>query len=150
MVVTGLVVVVAVVILHTPAMGGEAVEVEEVVRIQLRYLASSHPFSLGIDNSTLWYSVPYGCFHNFYIGCVAIVSMNSIGLGIGVYDDVLDDAALDNLFNIQPKTYEYKDVKRRGTRRVYGFISQQIDLAEIIPEAVSTQKGTLYDIYSNF
>ncbi len=28
---------------------------------------------------------------------------------------------------------------------VYGFISQQI--AEIIPEAVSTQKGTLYDIY---
>ena len=31
---------------------------------------------------------------------------------------------------------------------VYGFISQQI--AEIIPEAVSTQKGTLYDIYSNF
>ena len=35
----------------------------------------------------------------------------------------------------------------RGTKRVYGFISQQI--AEIIPEAVSTQKGTSYDIYSN-
>ena len=31
---------------------------------------------------------------------------------------------------------------------MYGFISQQI--ADIIPEAVSTQKGTLYDIYSNF
>jgi hypothetical protein len=30
--------------------------------------------------------------------------MNSIGLGIGVYDDVHDDAALDNLLNIQPKT----------------------------------------------
>jgi hypothetical protein len=49
---------------------------------------------------------------------------------------------------LEPKTYEYKDVINRGTRRVYGFISQQI--AEIIPEAVSTQKGTLYDIYSNF
>jgi|688.fasta_scaffold2810610_1 hypothetical protein len=41
-----------------------------------------------------------------------------------------------------------KDVINRGTKRVYGFISHQI--AEIIPEAVSTQKGTLYDIYSNF
>ena len=52
------------------------------------------------------------------------------------------------MLNIQPKTYEYKDVRNRGTKRVYGFISQQI--AEIIPEAVSTQKGTLYYIYSNF
>jgi hypothetical protein len=50
--------------------------------------------------------------------------------------------------NIQPKTYEYKDVINRGTKRVDGFISQQI--AEIIPEAVSTQKRTLYDICSNF
>ena len=62
--------------------------------------------------------------------------------------DVNDDTALDKILNIQPKTYEYKDVINRGTKRVCGFISQQI--AEIIPEAVSTQKGTLYDIYSNF
>jgi hypothetical protein len=41
-----------------------------------------------------------------------------------------------------------KDVIHRGTQRVYGFISQQI--AAIIPEAVSTQKGTLHDVYSNF
>ena len=45
---------------------------------------------------------------------------------------------------MQPKTYEYEDVINRGTKRVYGFISQQI--AEFTPEAVSTQKGTLYDI----
>jgi hypothetical protein len=38
MVVTGLVVVVVVVILHTPAMGDEVVEVEEVVQIQVKYL----------------------------------------------------------------------------------------------------------------
>ena len=62
--------------------------------------------------------------------------------------DVNDHTALDKILNIQPKTYEYKDVINRGTKRVYGFISQQT--AEIIPEAVSTQKGTLYDIYSNF
>jgi hypothetical protein len=29
--------------------------------------ASSLPFSLGIDNSALWYSVPGGCFHEFYV-----------------------------------------------------------------------------------
>ena len=62
--------------------------------------------------------------------------------------DVNEDAALDKILNISPKTNEYKDVINRGTNRVYGFISQQI--AEITPEAVSTQKGTLYDIYSNF
>jgi hypothetical protein len=26
---------------------------------------SSHPFSLGTDNSILWYSVPSGCLHKF-------------------------------------------------------------------------------------
>jgi hypothetical protein len=48
--------------------------------------------------------------------------------------------ALDKILNIQPTTYEYKDDINRGKKRVYGFISQQI--AEIIPDAVSTQKGT--------
>ena len=57
-----------------------------------------------------------------------------------------DDTSLDKRLNTQPKTYEYT-VINRGTKRVYGFISQQI--AEIIPEAVSTQRGTLYDMYSN-
>jgi len=54
------------------------------------------------------------------------------------------DRALDKILNIQSKTCVYKDVINRGTKRVYGFISQQI--AEFTPEAVSTQKGTLYDI----
>ncbi len=31
---------------------------------------------------------------------------------------------------------------------MYGSISQLI--VEIIPEAVSTQKGTVYDVYSSF
>jgi hypothetical protein len=45
--------------------------------------ASSHPFSLGIDDSTLWYSVPSGSLHKFYIGGTSIISMNSMGLAIG-------------------------------------------------------------------
>jgi hypothetical protein len=38
--------------------------------------------------------------------------------------DVNDDTALDKILNIQPKTYEYKDVINRGTKKVHGFISQ--------------------------
>jgi hypothetical protein len=33
-------------------------------------------------------------------------------------------------------------------KKVYGFLTQQI--ADIIPEAVVRQKGTLYDIYNDF
>ena len=40
--------------------------------------------------------------------------------------------ARDTELNIQPKTYEYKDVINRETKRVYVFISQQI--AEIVPK----------------
>ena len=46
--------------------------------------------------------------------------------------DVNDDTAIDKILNIQPKTYEYKDVINRETKRVYVFISQQI--AEIVPK----------------
>jgi hypothetical protein len=28
-------------------------------------ISSSHPFSLGTDKSTLWYSVPSCCLHEF-------------------------------------------------------------------------------------
>jgi hypothetical protein len=40
--------------------------------------------------------------------------------------DVNDDAALDKILNIQPKTYEYKDVINRGTKRVSAFVSQHM------------------------
>ena len=176
--------------------------------------STRQPFSLGINDSTLWYSVPDDCSHQFYVNGVKRVHINKLGVGIGIESpiyslyiaggdntsndllkryirqdangiasttgnfyvianfsgniwcsvgtiyvssdarikknivDINDDTALDKILNIQPKTYEYKDFINRGTKRVYGFISQQI--AEIIPEAVSTQKGTLYDIYNNF
>jgi len=37
--------------------------------------------------------------------------------------DVNDDTALDKTLNIQPKTYKYKDVLNRGTKRVYFYIT---------------------------
>jgi hypothetical protein len=61
--------------------------------------------------------------------------------------DVSDDKALQQILKIQPKTYGYKDVINRGTKRFYGFTAQKI--AEVTPEAASVQKWTLYDIYKN-
>ena len=41
--------------------------------------------SLGISNSTLWYSVPVGCSHNFYIdGTAAVATYHNHGLGLGI------------------------------------------------------------------
>ena len=45
--------------------------------------ASSNPFSLGIDDSTLWYSAPSACFHKFYVWRNVIANINGTGLAIG-------------------------------------------------------------------
>ncbi len=60
--------------------------------------------------------------------------------------DINDNTALNQILSIEPKIYDYIDV-RRTQKDVYGFIAQQI--AEIIPYAVKTQQGYLPDIQCN-
>ena len=46
--------------------------------------STAHPFSLGIWNSTMWYSVPSGSFHSFYVGGAEILRFDTSGnVGIG-------------------------------------------------------------------
>lgn len=59
--------------------------------------------------------------------------------------DINDDSALQQIMMIKPKTYNYID-PFKGTSNVYGFIAQQIK--EIIPEAVSTIKNTVPNIFA--
>ncbi len=59
--------------------------------------------------------------------------------------DINDDSALQQIMMIKPKTYNYID-PFKGTSNVYGFIAQQI--REIIPEAVSTIKNTVPNIFA--
>ena len=61
--------------------------------------------------------------------------------------DIQDDAALQTLRSIQPKTYNYKDVVSKGNSTVYGFIAQQIK--EVLPDAVSTESSSIPNIYEN-
>ena len=42
--------------------------------------ANTYPYSLGIDNSTLWYSVPNGSSHKFYHNGLLITTISSTGL----------------------------------------------------------------------
>ena len=61
--------------------------------------------------------------------------------------DVDDGSALELLRKIQPKTYGYVDTMEKGTKRVYGFIAQEIK--ELIPEAVDVSEGDLPNIYGH-
>lgn len=54
--------------------------------------------------------------------------------------DLEDDSALQMILNIQPKTYNYIDMRGRdrdNNSNIYGFIAQQIK--EVIPNAVKIQ-----------
>ena len=52
--------------------------------------------------------------------------------------DINDDAALEQILAIQPKTYNYIDQIHHSAKTIYGFIAQQI--AEVIPAAVQTNQ----------
>ena len=45
--------------------------------------SAAYPFSLGIDSSTLWYSVPGGSSHKFYHNGSVITTISSSGLSLG-------------------------------------------------------------------
>jgi hypothetical protein len=59
-------------------------------------------------------------------------------------EDINDDAALQMILAIEPKTYKYIDVNR-SKHRVYGFIAQQIK--EVIPEAVIIDTNFIPNVY---
>ena len=58
--------------------------------------------------------------------------------------DIQDDSALSQILAIQPKTYNYIDLKK-GNETVYGFMAQQI--RNIIPNAVSLSREVIPNIY---
>ena len=60
--------------------------------------------------------------------------------------DINDTYALDQLRGLQPKYYNYKDVKGRGGDSVIGFIAQEVK--EVVPRAVSILDGEIPNIYT--
>ena len=59
--------------------------------------------------------------------------------------DINDDFALEKILQMQPKKYQYIEEVQRTSNFVYGFSAQQV--REVIPDAVSIQRGILPNIY---
>jgi hypothetical protein len=59
--------------------------------------------------------------------------------------DMDDASALDTLRQIQPKRYNYIDIKKNGSEPVWGFIAQQVE--EVLPYAVKTTSDFIPNIY---
>ena len=62
-------------------------------------------------------------------------------------EDINDDSALDQVLRLQPKTYKYKNTLERGNKKVYGFISQQVE--DVIPEATTKTTNFIPNIYEH-
>ena len=60
--------------------------------------------------------------------------------------DIQDDSALVLFRRLQPKTYQYKDVVRRGTETVYGFIAQEVH--DLLPFAAKTITDAVPNLYT--
>ena len=58
--------------------------------------------------------------------------------------EVNDDDALLKLRQIQPKTYGYKDVVKRGKEEVLGFIADEVE--QVCPQAVKKTSSTIPNI----
>ena len=69
---------------------------------------TNHPFSLGINTNSLWYSVPSGASHNFYIGGGnAKMSISSSGnIGIGVITNISSKLTINDIV-IDRWTYDH-------------------------------------------
>ncbi len=43
--------------------------------------STTHPYSLGINTNSLWYSVPFGASHNFFVNGTNPLTINSSSNG---------------------------------------------------------------------
>ena len=59
--------------------------------------------------------------------------------------DLEDDIALQLIRRIKPKTYSYRDTKKRGLETVYGFIAQEV--RDVLNYATSTCTDAIPNIY---
>jgi hypothetical protein len=59
-------------------------------------------------------------------------------------EEIKDDLALQQLRQLRPSTYTYKDTYVRGSKPVIGFIAQEV--REVLPHAVTNKTGVIPNI----
>jgi hypothetical protein len=86
----------------------------------------------------------FGLYVQYSIRAQAIVVLSDERIKSNVVD-IIDTTALEQVRQLKPKYYEYKDKVKRGSSSVIGFIAQ--DVKEVIPRAVSVGDGEIPNIY---
>ena len=65
---------------------------------------TAYPYSLGIENSALWYSVPSGASHKFYNSGTNTLSITSTGLTCSTTLNVSGNSVFNNKLSVSPAT----------------------------------------------
>jgi len=89
-------------------------------------------------------SLMFGLYVQYSIRAQAIVVLSDERIKSNVVD-INDTTALEQVRQLEPKYYEYKDNVKRGSSSVIGFIAQQVK--EVLPRAVSVGDGEIPNIY---
>ena len=90
-------------------------------------------------------ALSFGLYVAAYIRSSGHVSFSDRRIKSNIVD-INDTYALDQLRGLQPKYYDYKDTKGRGTDSVIGFIAQEVK--EVVPRAVDIRNGEIPNIYT--
>jgi hypothetical protein len=127
---------------------------------------SAVPFSIGINTNTLWYTVPTGAVHQWYVGTTAYLSLSSNALictqditAFGSVSDVkfkenikpfISTSSLNDVMKLRPVSFKWKNDLFNNSyagKDDVGFIAQEVE--EIIPFAVNTSKHDNIDAFKS-
>ncbi|MCP2505131.1 MAG: tail fiber domain-containing protein, partial [Candidatus Poseidoniaceae archaeon] len=86
----------------------------------------------------------FGLYVQYTIRAQGIVVLGDQRIKSNVVD-INDTTALEQVRQLKPKYYEYKDKVKRGSSSVIGFIAQEVK--EVLPRAVSVGDGEIPNIY---
>ena len=66
--------------------------------------SSTYPYSIGISPASLWYSIPSGALHNWYVGGVPYVNLSNTQLTVGTNNCSMVNATVGNTLAITGAT----------------------------------------------
>ena len=127
----------------TPAYPLEVVGYNNPGNVNGSYFASSGTLTTSTTISGSNTDIGILCVYSIYTSR-AFVAASDRRIKTNIVD-VDDDRALRDLRLLKPKTYTYKDVVSRGTKPVYGFISQEVK--EVLDCASNYMTQVIPNIY---
>ena len=89
-------------------------------------------------------NLSFGLYVNAHVRSAGYIAFSDERIKSNIVD-INDTTALEQVRQLKPKYYEYKDTVNRGSISVFGFIAQEVK--DVIPRAVSVADGEIPNIY---